>query len=290
MGASAPRHIRDVALMGGYIFSGLTPPFGSNWSSAYKRQQKISETYSFALDTWGSGSMSRFGKGFKTTIQVRLIHALVRRNLLRKNNWKLDEWGIPINQTDMLASYTGPATLAWGAIAQGVPITPSEQTAVIHNSALVGWLLGVKEEWIAHNTKDLITKMIHAYATHTIGDESSRIMAQSLINEPLSREYAGNTWLRRRLDYTSHLSISNFYLPKKIRRKLQIKQVPPIKPLITVPSQFLWHTGQRIWPGGKMRLIKSGEENQRKLDSMYKSYSALANAINADHAASVTNN
>ncbi|MFP3459201.1 DUF2236 domain-containing protein, partial [Psychrobacter sp. SIMBA_152] len=62
--------------------------------------------------------------GWRQSIQVRQIHTLVRQNLLKgKGNaatgvipnaeqhhnpdgsWNTDYWGIPINQTDMIATH-----------------------------------------------------------------------------------------------------------------------------------------------------------------------------------------
>ena len=53
----------------------------------------------------------RFGQGFKTTLMVRMVHAMVRRNLPEREEWSNEEWGLPVNQTDMLATY-----LAFGPI------------------------------------------------------------------------------------------------------------------------------------------------------------------------------
>ncbi|EUA35668.1 hypothetical protein I553_6308 [Mycobacterium xenopi 4042] len=38
---------------------------------------------------------------------MRLIHALVRRHVAAMPDWRADEWGVPVNQTDMAATLVG---------------------------------------------------------------------------------------------------------------------------------------------------------------------------------------
>lgn len=56
-------------------------------------------------DVTSDYGLDRFGPGFITTIRVRLVHALVRRNLSMKKECEWNKWGQPINQIDMLATY-----------------------------------------------------------------------------------------------------------------------------------------------------------------------------------------
>ena len=279
VGGAAPSYMRDIALMGGYVFAGLNPPLvltGALNSSASKR---FAETFSYGVDTWTVGGMTRFGVGFKSATRIRMIHALVRRNLQRKPEWSFEKWGLPINQTDMLSSYLGPATFAVGARVQGVPITKREEKAVIHHAALAGWLLGVKEEWLVHDTRGVQKMMIHSLATQPLGDDNSKIMARSLVDEPLYREFTHFQQLQRKWHHHKHLSISSFYLPKTVTRDLGINTTIPWVPLVTIPSRFVWHTAHRLLPGGKKRLAAKGFEKQKSQSEIFAKYSKSAAAL-----------
>ena len=103
VGGAAPSYMRDIALMGGYVFSGLNPPLVLTGALKNSASKRFSETFSYGVDTWTVGGMTRFGVGFKSAIRIRMIHALVRRNLQRKPEWDFEKWGLPIMQTHMLS-------------------------------------------------------------------------------------------------------------------------------------------------------------------------------------------
>src|SRR5260370_27751347 len=50
------------------------------------------------------GALTRGGPGYIATIQVRLLHARVRRTNLRRG-WDVETWGVPINQVDLARTW-----------------------------------------------------------------------------------------------------------------------------------------------------------------------------------------
>jgi hypothetical protein len=279
VGGAAPSYMRDIALMGGYVFSGLNPPLVLTGALKNSASKRFAETFSYGVDTWTVGGMTRFGVGFKSAIRIRMIHALVRRNLQLKSEWNFEKWGIPISQTDMLSSYLGPATFSVGARVQGVPVTKREEKAVIHHAAFAGWLLGVKEEWLVHDMHGVQKMMIHSLATQPLGDDNSKVMARSLVAEPMSREFKYFQQLQRKWHHHKHLSVSSFYLPKTVIKDLGIETTIPWVPMVTIPSRFVWHAAHRLLPGGKKRLAEKGFEKQKLQSKIFAKYSKSATAI-----------
>lgn len=62
---------------------------------------RFAQTAAWWLEIHRPGGMRRSADGFKTTLQVRLIHAFVRRMARGSGAWDRQAWGEPINQGDL---------------------------------------------------------------------------------------------------------------------------------------------------------------------------------------------
>ncbi|HVL00201.1 MAG TPA: oxygenase MpaB family protein, partial [Dongiaceae bacterium] len=178
--------LRDMALMGGYAyFYSMNQTLARTGALSKDITLRLGETGKWLNDVTEPGGMSRFGAGFTTTIRVRLVHALVRRNLLNKPDWEASKWGVPINQVDMLATYLafGPVTLL-GARLFGVPYRPKQAADVMHMWRYIGWLMGVEDQWLARSEMDGLRKLHHCFLTHRLPDDRIRQLGQALRDEP----------------------------------------------------------------------------------------------------------
>lgn len=280
---------RDFFLMGAYLLAGFNAPLVMTGALAKGTGQRFAETQSWTLDLYSPGGMQRFGAGFRSTIRVRMIHALVRRNLLSKPQWDYAYGGVPISQTDMLTTILTTLLLGLGSRALGVPLTRSETDAIAHHGRYAAWLMGIKKEWLFESTEQGIRYLMHSAATHPLGGESSRLMAQSLASEPLSRHYPHFESVRRRLEHSRHLSISRLYLNKQTLDTLGVpSNVLPWYPLLTIGPRFAWHSVNRLLPGGYERLAERGlKKQQRMLAMFHEGARSAAGLINpdADHPA-----
>lgn len=269
-GLAAPYVLRDLALMGGYLLSGFNEPLVMTGALNKGAGRRFAETFSWGMDIWTVGGMERFGVGFRGTIRVRMIHGLVRRNLQRKSEWDHERLAVPINQTDMMATVYSTVAFIMGSRVLGVPVTPREFDAAMHHTRYTGWLLGVKREWLTESSGEAMKLLLHASATQPRGEETSRIMAQSLADEPLTRHYPRFQDLRRRIDHSLHLSISRAYLSKRTLEQLGLPANHlPWYPALTVAPRFAWQLAHRLLPGGYERLVRRGEKKQRRMLKMF---------------------
>ena len=88
------------------------------------------------------------GEGWKAALQVRVLHAKVRRQILtRKGNrqWDVDHLGIPINQEDLAATLLAFSTNSlWGVeFVLGRPLPLQDRLDYLALWRYLGWLLGV---------------------------------------------------------------------------------------------------------------------------------------------------
>lgn len=290
-GEVVPYLARDYALMVGFLLSGLNEALVMTGALNKGTGKRFAETLSWAMDNWTPGGMERFGVGFKSTIRVRMIHSLVRRNLQSRPDWDIARHATPINQTDMCATIHANVLVAFGARTLGVPMTGRQIEDAMHHTRYVGWLMGVKESFLATSNADGVRLLLHASSTQPRGEETSRIMARSLADEPLSRRYPRHQAARRRMEHSRHLSISRFLLNKRTLNMLGVpSNVFPWYPILTIVPRLVWQTAHRLTPGGYRRLGEQGLRKQRRMLATFQAGAqAAAGIINpdADHPAHI---
>ena len=243
--------LRDMALMGGYAyFNSMNQTLASAGSLHKDTSLRIGETGKWLIDVTEPQGMTRFGPGFISTIKVRMIHALIRRHLQTKPDWKKEAWGIPINQVDMLATYLAfsPVNLS-GVRLLGAPVKREESKAIMHMWRYIGWLMGVEEHWLALNEADGLRKLYHTSLTHCLPDEKIRLMGEALMREPLSRpvpnleRFPALKKLTLVYTYHKHMSNSALILGFKSRRQLGLPwYILPWYPIISAPVRFIWQS------------------------------------------------
>lgn len=111
-----------------------------------------------------SSSLRPGGKGWTMALQVRLLHAKVRRSILHKklkhnrnhpnatrkekelDDWNLDEYGVPINQEDMAATLLAFSinVLMGIEFVAGRPLSYKDQIDYLALWRYIGWLLGIR--------------------------------------------------------------------------------------------------------------------------------------------------
>jgi hypothetical protein len=150
MGKVAGDVLLQLSLIGGYRFGGpadLLVATGSLTGPAAMRRLGETETWTLAVTT--PGAMRRYEDGFKLTVHVRLMHALINDRFERGDRWDTARWGLPVNQADLAATlglFSG--ALLIGARALGWLVTPRDARAVMHLWKYAGWLMGVDEDWL----------------------------------------------------------------------------------------------------------------------------------------------
>ncbi|WP_243741396.1 oxygenase MpaB family protein [Actinomycetospora succinea] len=150
MGRTLDDVLLTLSLIGGYRFGGpadlLVATGGLTGSTATRR---LGETTEWARAVISPGGMRRDGEGWRLTVHVRAMHALVNRRFETNGRWNVGHWGLPVNQSDQAATLgLFSSTGLLGARALGWVVTPAESRAVMHLWRYVGWLMGVDDDWL----------------------------------------------------------------------------------------------------------------------------------------------
>jgi hypothetical protein len=148
--------------------------------------RRLNETARFVQATIAPGGMRPHAPGWQLTLNVRLIHAQVRRMILRTDRWDAPSWGAPINQHDELGTSLLFSVVVLEGLRQlGARIAPADSEAYMHLWRWSGWLMGIDRDLLpsteAEGRKlgDLIA------ATQGDPDEDSRRLTRALLQAPV---------------------------------------------------------------------------------------------------------
>lgn len=151
-----------------------------------KAMRRLMENVRFVLETCRHDGLRRYSPGFKITIKVRLMHAQIRRLLLQSGQWKLEEWGMPINQLFFAGTNTlFSAAILEGCTRLGVRFSDAEKQDMMQLWRYSGYLTGV-DPAIQPVTYEEAMVLIQAFSSSSRPDGDSRTLTQALMDLPLA--------------------------------------------------------------------------------------------------------
>jgi hypothetical protein len=125
--------------------------------------------------------------GYAATLQVRMVHARVRRALLNAPHWRTDLWGVPINQADSLGTnLLFSIGLLEGCKKWGLRFTAREADAVIQLWRYIGYLIGVDESLLVSDVESARRALYMVGVSQPDPDEDSLALARAFCAVPLS--------------------------------------------------------------------------------------------------------
>lgn len=270
-GLDGMRALLVTGLMAGYQLSAVNKTLLVTGSLEKGASRRVAETTKWWFDVTTEGGMARFGAGFKNTIRVRLIHAMVRQHVNALPEWDASYSGLPVNQTDMQATYLGfSAMFLLSQHLVGVHLTADERDAVMHLWRYIGWVNGVAEDMLHDSTtasvraEDAALQLLyHNLLSQAMADADSQRLARSLMDEPLHRSYPTFKTLRRYTARSLHNSIARACMSNTTLRSLGLPVwTLPWYPMIAIPRNLLIHSAYRLLPNGAERLYKRGRAEQ----------------------------
>lgn len=132
------------SLMGGYLASRADKTLVATGDLEAMAPRRLAETLNWVVDVTAPDALQRFGRGFTSTLRVRLMHAMVRAGMARRPDWDFEDWDHPVNQSTMagtLMLFSLGNVL--GSQALGVQFSRQDKDALYHFWRYVGFLLGL---------------------------------------------------------------------------------------------------------------------------------------------------
>ncbi|MGO2339426.1 MAG: oxygenase MpaB family protein [Psychrobacter sp.] len=237
--------LRNVALMAGYSIPALSLPLIQTGALMHDALPRLMRTYAYILAvsehpqaSVRNGQKSTAGvlaigsEGWRQSIKVRQIHTLVRQNLLKgKGNaakgvisdieqhrnpdgsWNTDYWGIPINQTDMIATHLQFSLLIMrGLRLLGARISTEEAEGILHLWNLASYWMGVDLDRLPKNESACwewlytylsiqqldfkmgqpLAKALHDLPRQIMGEDNRRGRFVEMVNASVTRTLVGD--------------------------------------------------------------------------------------------------
>ena len=239
--------LRNVALMAGYSIPALSLPLIQTGALMHDALPRLMRTYAYILAVSEHPQLEPTSRqqrapiaqvlaigseGWRQSINVRQIHTLVRQNLLKgklnaaagvipdadqhhnaDGSWNTAYWGIPINQTDMIATHLQFSLLIMrGLRLLGARISTEEAEGILHLWNLASYWMGVdlqrlpKDEaacwewlytYLSIQQLDFkmgrpLAKALHDLPRQLMGEENRRGRFVEMVNASVTRTLVGD--------------------------------------------------------------------------------------------------
>ena len=173
------------SLVLGYASPGGNKPLVLSGRLEQQASRRLNETARFVQATITPGAMRPHGQAWQITLKVRLIHAHVRRMILKGGGWN-EAWGAPINQHDEAGtSLLFSAAVLEGLRQLGVRITRRDGEAYMHLWRWSGWLMGIEPELLPATESEGVRLGHLIAATQGAPDDDSRRLTRALLEAAL---------------------------------------------------------------------------------------------------------
>jgi len=207
--------LRNYCLMGGYESSAINKPLIYTQALKKGAAKRMAETVEFWVHVTGENAMERNAIGFKSAIQVRLMHAYARAAIQKTPGWDNNTWGLPVNQGDMVATNLGFSLVFMEGLKRlGMPPTEKEITGVLHLWKYIGYLLGIPPAYLPDTEKEAIISLYKWTMTQSPADEDTRALAHALMLEPMTASFPKYVW-QKKLLIKLHLAYNYYFLGER---------------------------------------------------------------------------
>jgi hypothetical protein len=196
-------HVAPYAIRGAFFatfmnkYSALPMAITGALTSA-TAARRVKETATFFTTSVLPGALERHGEGFAAAAMVRMMHSMVRYNLLaRRSDWDPRTYGIPIPQVDQMpAGLIGVFLLAHRVLRQGRSSFTQAERAIVELSRYRCFLLGLPEELLADTPQEIHDLLLTRAATLRAGfeDETCGALVRATMAAQLSQDAS---WLGR---------------------------------------------------------------------------------------------
>ncbi|KCZ54869.1 hypothetical protein HY29_13160 [Hyphomonas beringensis] len=206
--------------------------------------RRVNETATFFTVTTLPGALEPRGEGFKAAAMVRLMHSMVRFNVMRRmrNVWDISVYGIPVPQVDQMpAGLIDVFLLSYQMLEEGrTEFTPDER-AQLEFSRYRCYLLGLPEDLLMDTPQGIVDIMNARSASIRSGFDDET--CGSLVRATLATYLPPNRSLGNRIRNALERRLARLVLVKqflggdsKVAREMGV----PVQPLDYVIATVLF--------------------------------------------------
>lgn len=168
--------------------------------------RRVKETATFFATTALPGALGRFGPGFKAAAMVRLMHSMVRINVLsRPGMWDADIYGMPIPQLDQMPAGLIPIYfLSQDVLKKGRTRFTRLERGRVELARYRCYLLGLPEDLLADTPQEIVRIWRTRSATlrYEYDDQVCGGLLRATMNAELSKDLSPKGRVKRRLEHS----------------------------------------------------------------------------------------
>ena len=232
-----------------------------------KSARRVLETASFFTATAMPGAMARFGRGFQAAAKVRLMHSMVRYNIMQSGEWDVATYGIPIPQVDQMpAGLIGIFLLSFKLLGKGRTHFTSAERERVEMARYRCFLLGLPQDLLGETPQEIVDLIMaralslrEEFDDDTCGELVRGTMDAELLDDPSVRGRI-HSWMER--GFSKYFLIQNFCDGKSARAeeigihyRFEDKLATAVTILVIIASSGFYTLGMRI-PGLRSLLDK----------------------------------
>lgn len=247
------------AMVGGTLVEGFTTNISKSFFITGRLRdqgvRRLKQNNRHMVEIFVPGGLERMGDGWKLSVRIRLIHAMVRHLLNESKDWDTEAWGVPIS-----AAHVGFAITAFSARllihlkSLGATFDDEERASFMQIWRYSGHLMGIPDSILFQDEQDALELFkVGAICEPPPGMESI-VLAHSLVNSaPL---IAGITEEKARADLSRYVfRVSRALIGSRTAKSLKYPYFPTFGVLFWFRLQDRYNRlMNRILPG---RLQKS---------------------------------
>jgi hypothetical protein len=269
LGRSAHDVLLQLSLIGGYRFGGpadlLVLTGGLGGANTLRR---LAETQTWTLAVSQPGALRPGAEGWRLTVHVRAMHALINARFERR--WDQDRFGLPINQADQAGTLgLFDATVIIGCRALGVPLSRQQRDDLMHLWRYLGWLLGVDTAFLTDDERERTRINYHILVAAGAQTQAGRDLARASVDAQTERSFghAGPTLerLHQRYARARVLSMLTAFVGVRGMRDLGLPARVPWAFALAFVGNTARYRLLGALPGGRRRLEERGARVQQEL-------------------------
>ena len=218
------------AMVGGTLIEGFTTNISKSFFITGRLRdqgvRRLRQNNRHMVEIFMPGGLDRGGDGWKLSVRIRLIHAMVRRLLNQSDDWDSEAWGTPL-----CAAHIGYAITAFSARllehlkSLGAEFDDQERASFMQVWRYSGQLMGIPDSILFRDEDDALELFKIGGMCEPPPGMESVVLAHSLINSaPL---IAGITDAKARADLSRYVfRISRALIGPKTANKLKYPYFP----------------------------------------------------------------
>ncbi|MCY3886925.1 MAG: oxygenase MpaB family protein [Chloroflexi bacterium] len=262
-------HRNSRLVLGAMVAGTLVEGFATNIAKSFfitgkVRDQgirRLKQNNRHMVEIFLPGGLERDGDGWKLSVRIRLVHAMVRRLLDGSEDWDQEAWGTPVS-----AAHTGFAITAFSARSLkhlkslGAQFTDEERASFMQVWRYSGHLMGIPETILFRDESDALETFKIGLACEPEAGLESVSLANALVNSSPLIAGVTDPAARRKLAHYVY-RVSRALIGPQIADQLMFPHYP-------TSGVLWWFRMQNRYDNCMNRLFKSRARKNNKLSAM----------------------